>query len=299
LAVADIKELIEAGVHFGHRVSRWHPKMQPYIYGKRNLIHIIDLRETLKGLVRASNFLARLTATGKDVVFVGTKRQAKALIIREAQRCDMHWVSERWLGGTLTNYHTIRERLKRLEELTAMETDGTIETFSKKRLSSLRRERRKITRNLEGLRNMKQLPGCLVVVDIRREYIAVKEARKVGIPVVAVVDTDCDPQSVDIAIPANDDAYRSIQAILRIFTDSIMVGRKRFLDDREAQEKARLAAAPVGGPAPGPREAGLVVREEPAPAPVQEGVAAMPEPPGNGARHERPAEAGQPAVERV
>lgn len=247
MAIVDIRELIEAGVHFGHRVSRWHPKMQPYIYGKRNLIHIVDLRETLKGLIRAANFLTRLTATGKDVVFVGTKRQAKALIVREAQRCGMHWVSERWLGGTLTNYHTIRERLKRLEELDAMETDGTIESLSKKRLSSLRRERRKITRNLEGIRNMKQLPGCLVVLDIRREYIAVKEARKVGIPVVAVVDTDCDPEAVDIPIPGNDDAYRSIQIVLRLITDAIMEGRRTYLDDKEAQEKARLAEpAPVG-----------------------------------------------------
>jgi small subunit ribosomal protein S2 len=242
LAIVDLKELIESGVHFGHRVSRWHPKMKPYIYGKRNLIHIVDLRETLKGLVRAANFLTKLTSTGKDVVFVGTKRQAKALIIREARRCDMHWVSERWLGGTLTNYHTIRDRLKRLEELNSMETDGTVETLSKKRLSSLRREKRKIMRNLEGIRNMKQLPGCLLVVDIRREYIAVKEARKVGIPVVAIVDTDCDPEQVDIPIPGNDDAYRSVQVILRILTDAIALGRRRYQDDREAQEKARLEA---------------------------------------------------------
>jgi small subunit ribosomal protein S2 len=243
LAIIDVKELIEAGVHFGHRVSRWHPKMKPYIFGKRNLIHIIDLRETLKGLVRAANFLTRLTATGKDAVFVGTKRQAKALIIREAQRCDMHWVSERWLGGTLTNYHTIRERLKRLEELDSMETDGTVDSFSKKRLSSLRRERRKISRNLEGIRNMKQLPSCLVVVDIRREHISVKEARKMGIPVVAVVDSDCDPGTVDIPIPGNDDAYRSIQTILKILADSIIVGRRQYLDLRAANEKAQLEAA--------------------------------------------------------
>jgi len=262
LAIIDVKELIDAGVHFGHRASRWHPKMKPFIFGKRNLIHIIDLRETLKGLVRASNFLVRLAATGKDVVFIGTKRQAKALVIREAQRCDMHYVSERWLGGTLTNYHTIRDRLKRLEELDAMETDGTLETLSKKRLSALRRERRKISRNLEGIRNMKQLPGCLMVVDIKREYIAVKEARKMGIPVVALVDTDCDPSDVDIPIPGNDDAYRSIQAILKIVSDSVILGRRRFLDAREATEKAQMeseaakaaekAAAAKAVPAPAP-----------------------------------------------
>ncbi len=245
LAIGDVKELIEAGVHFGHRASRWHPKMKPYIFGKRNLIHIIDLRETLKGLIRATNFLARLSGTGKDVVFVGTKRQAKALIQREAERCGMHYVNERWLGGTLTNYYTIRERLKRLEQLDAMETDGRIDRHSMKRISSLRRERRKIKRNLEGIRNMKQLPGCLLVVDIRREYISVKEARKVGIPVVAIVDTDCDPGGVDIPIPGNDDAYRSVQVILRLLTDSIVLGRKRWLDDQEAMEKARLETETV------------------------------------------------------
>jgi small subunit ribosomal protein S2 len=245
LANFDVKDLIESGVHFGHRVSRWHPKMKPFIFGKRNLIHIIDLRETLKGLVRASNFLTRLATTGKDVVFIGTKRQAKALIIREAQRADMHWVSERWLGGTLTNYHTIRARLKRLEELNAMETDGSIDNYSKKHVSALRRERRKIARNLEGIRNMKDLPGCLVIVDIRREYIAVKEAKKMGIPVVAVVDTDCDPGQVDIPIPGNDDAYRSIQVILRVLADAIIMGRRLYLDAREAAEKIRLEAEAV------------------------------------------------------
>ena len=245
MAIIDVKELIEAGVHFGHRVSRWHPKMKPFIFGKRNLIHIIDLRETLKGLVRASNFLTRLTATGKDVVFVGTKRQSKALIIREAQRCDMHWVSERWLGGTLTNYHTIRERLKRLEELDAMETDGTVDSFSKKRLSSLRRERRKISRNLEGIRNMKQLPSCLVVVDIRREHIAVKEARKMGIPVVAVVDTDCDPGAVDIPIPGNDDAIRAIAMYCDLISGAVLDG---------LQQEAIATGADIGESAELPAE---------------------------------------------
>jgi small subunit ribosomal protein S2 len=238
--MVQVQSLIEAGVHFGHRVSRWHPRMRPFIFGKRNLIHIIDIRETIKGLVRASNFLSQMAAAGKDVVFIGTKRQAKSLIQREAQRCGMHYVSERWLGGTLTNYHTIRSRLKRLEDLEDLEKTGAIEQYSKKRISSLRRERRKITRNLEGIRNMKQLPGCLVIVDIRREYIAVKEARKIGIPVVGLVDTDCDPNEVDIVIPGNDDAYRAIQQILRVLTDAVIQGRDKYVTTQAEAEKARL-----------------------------------------------------------
>jgi small subunit ribosomal protein S2 len=221
--------------------------MKRYIFGKRNLIHIVDVRETVKGLVRASNFLRQIAALGKDAVYVGTKRQAKSLIMREAQRAGMHWVSERWLGGTLTNFHTIRSRLKRLEELEALEQDGTIEQYSKKRISALRRERRKILRNLEGLRKMKELPGCLVVVDVRTENIAVREARKVGIPVVALVDTDCDPRDVDIVIPGNDDAYRSIQVILRVLTDAIIAGRDKYIvtqaELRRSKEQAEAAPA--------------------------------------------------------
>jgi small subunit ribosomal protein S2 len=221
--------------------------MKPFIFGKRNLIHIIDIRETIKGLVRAANFLTQLTSQGKDVVFIGTKRQAKSLIQKEAQRCGMHFVSERWLGGTLTNYHTIRSRLKRLEELEGLEKTGEIESYSKKRISSLRRERRKITRNLDGIRNMKQLPGTLVVVDIRREYISVKEAKKMGIPVIGLVDTDCDPREVDIVIPGNDDAYRAVQQVLRVLTDAVIAGRDKYVQvqaeiDRARQEEATRAA---------------------------------------------------------
>jgi small subunit ribosomal protein S2 len=259
LSFVQVQSLIEAGVHFGHRVSRWHPQMKPFIFGKRNLIHILDIRETIKGLVRACNFLTQMTAMGKDVVLVGTKRQAKSLIQREAERCGMHYVSERWLGGTLTNYHTIRARLKRLEELEGLEKTGAIEDYSKKRISSLRRERRKITRNLEGIRNMKQLPGCLVVVDIRREYIAVREARKMGIPVVGLVDTDCDPREVDIVIPGNDDAYRAIQQILKALADAIIAGRDKHVAvqaemakaklEETARQEAAAKAAPVEGAA--------------------------------------------------
>ncbi|MBN1442239.1 MAG: 30S ribosomal protein S2 [Planctomycetes bacterium] len=290
VSIVDVKEIIEAGVHFGHRASRWHPKMAPYIFGKRNLIHIIDVRQTVKGLVRASNFLIQCVASGQDVVFVGTKRQAKSLIMREAQRCGMHWVSERWLGGTLTNYHTIRLRLKRLEELEALEASGRIEEYSKKRISALRRERRKILRNLEGIRGLKQLPGCLVVVDIRREYIALREARKVGIPVVALVDTDCDPTDVDIVVPGNDDAYRSIQVILKVFADSVLLGRRKHEVYQAEQQRARQVEEPPrreprssagaaeasragGGPAERPAPtppAGAVAPPADAPAPAAE-----------------------------
>ncbi|HZN59968.1 MAG TPA: 30S ribosomal protein S2 [Planctomycetota bacterium] len=240
-AAVQVQSLIEAGVHFGHRASRWHPQMKPFIFGKRNLIHIIDIRETIKGLVRASNFLTQMAASGRDVVFIGTKRQARSLVQREAQRCGMHYVAERWLGGTITNYHTIRARLKRLDELEGLEQTGSIEEYSKKRISSLRRERRKILRNLEGIRNMKQLPGCLVVVDIRKEYIAVREARKSGIPVVGLVDTDCDPREVDIVIPGNDDAYRAIQQVLRVLTDAVISGRDKYVATQAELERARQA----------------------------------------------------------
>ncbi|MCZ6792323.1 MAG: 30S ribosomal protein S2 [Planctomycetota bacterium] len=243
MAIVDVKEIIAAGVHFGHRASRWHPKMKPYIFGKRNLIHIVDVRETIRGLVRASNFLTRLVASGREVVLIGTKRQAKSLIMQEAERAGMHWVSERWLGGTLTNFHTVRSRLKRLEELEGLEADGSIEEYSKKRISAFRRERRKILRNLEGLRHMKQLPGALIVVDIRREYISVREARKTNIPVVALVDTDCNPEDVDIAIPGNDDSYRSIQIVLRTLADAVILGRKNYEATQAELEKERAGEA--------------------------------------------------------
>lgn len=214
--------------------------MAPYIFGKRNLIHIIDVRETLKGLVRASNFLSQVGAQGKEIVFVGTKRQAKSIIQREAQRCGNHWVTERWLGGTLTNINTIRKRLKRLIELEGLEESGGINQYSKKAVSRLRRERRKICTNLDGLRKMEKLPACVILVDIRREHIAVREARKCGIPVIALVDTDCDPDLVDIVIPANDDAFRSIEIVLTTLADSFLIGKEKYAALQAEEEKKRL-----------------------------------------------------------
>lgn len=234
-----VKELLEAGVHFGTRASRWNPKMHPYIFGKRNLIHIIDLRQTLRGLLRATAFLQRLVAEGNQVLFVGTKRQAQPVIVEAAREVGMPFVAERWLGGTLTNFQTIRSRLQRLDELEGMDRDGSISEFSKKHISSLNRERRKIFRNLDGLRIMDKLPGALIVVDPKKEHNAVREANKLGIPVIAVLDTDCDPEPVDIAIPGNDDSMRSIQVLTRKLTEAIAAGNTAFAQWLKEEEKRR------------------------------------------------------------
>ncbi len=229
MAIVSIRELIEAGVHFGHRISRWNPKMKPYIFGKRNLIHIIDLTETVKGLIRGTYFLRKVAARGEEIILVGTKRQARSTIEAEAKRCEMHYVTERWLGGTLTNFRTILARVKRLEELEKMEEDGSLHSYSKKMISSLLREKRKIKRNLEGIRRMRKLPGALFVVDPRRERNAVAEAAKLGIPVVALLDTDSDPESCDIAIPGNDDAMRSVQLVVARIADAVLAGKKSHI----------------------------------------------------------------------
>jgi small subunit ribosomal protein S2 len=220
-----IDDLVEAGVHFGHRVSRWNPKMKPYIYGKRNYIHIIDLVATVRGLARAQRFLRNLVAAGHKVVMVGTKRQVKNVIQTEATRCGMPYVNERWLGGTLTNYTTVRNRLNHLEELEQLETSGRLARMAKKQQSFITRELNRIRRNLEGIRKLDRLPGALIVVDIRKEYIAVKEANRLGIPIVGILDTDCDPTQVDFAVPGNDDAMRSVQILLQRLGDSIVEGR--------------------------------------------------------------------------
>ncbi|MFN0057416.1 MAG: 30S ribosomal protein S2 [Planctomycetota bacterium] len=240
LTTVTVKELIEAGVHFGHRASRWHPKMQPYIFGKHNQIHIVDLRETMRGMIKGGHFLAKLTEAGHEVIFVGTKPQARDVVRETAVRCGMHFVVNRWLGGTLTNFNTIRSRLRRLEELEALETTGGMSLRRKKEVSRLRREHRKIFRNLEGVRKLGKQPGAIVVVDVRRDHIAVAEARMLNIPVVAICDTDVDPSEVDIPIPGNDDAYRSIEVILRCLGDSVTSGRDKLMQRQAAEEKKRL-----------------------------------------------------------
>lgn len=237
-----VKDLIDAGVHFGHRASRWNPKMRPYIYGRQNLIHIIDVRETLRGLLRARKYLRQVAAEGALVLFVGTKRQAAETIEREAQRCGMPYVSDRWLGGTLTNFRTILSRLGRLEELEALRASDEISAYSKKMQSALNREYRKMYRNLNGIRHMDRLPKALIVVDPRKERNAVREARKMGITTVALIDTDCDPDEVDLPIPGNDDSIRSIDLIVRLLADAIVEGKTQAGLMEKNQEPAEVPA---------------------------------------------------------
>ncbi len=244
MAIISVKTLLEAGVHFGHRVSRWNPKMAPFIFGRRNLIHIINLSETVKGLIRAYYFLKKLTAEGQSVLFVGTKRQAKLVIRREAERCKMSYVAERWLGGTLTNFTTIHTRLARLEELENMEKDGSIDSMGKKMASTLRREKRKIARNLEGIRQMDKLPGAIIIVDPQKEHLAVHEAAKLNIPTIALMDTDSDPDLIDIPIPGNDDAMRSIEIIFGKLTDAIVAGQAEWEDKQKLDAKRKQEFSP-------------------------------------------------------
>jgi len=220
-----VKDLIDAGVHFGHRASRWNPKMKPYIYGKRNLIHIIDLKETVRGLLRASKYFNRVASQNGLILFVGTKRQAAETIVEECTRAGMPYVTERWLGGTLTNFRTIRSRLERLEELETILDGEQALSYGKKMISTLTRERKKIDRNLSGIRHMTRLPEALLVVDPHREHIAVQEAKKLGIKVVALLDTDCDPDEIDLPIPGNDDSMRSIELVVKRLVDSIIEGK--------------------------------------------------------------------------
>lgn len=282
-----VKALVEAGIHFGHRVSSWNPKMEPYIHGKRNMIHIIDVRETIKGLLRAKKLITQTVAAGKDVLFVGTKRQARQCIEEEAKRCGMHYVSERWLGGTLTNFRTIRARLNRLEELEKLWETGQIETYSKKMKATLARERDKIRANLEGIRRMDRLPGILFVVDTRREHIAVKEARKLGVTSIALIDTDSDPDLIDLPIPGNDDAMRAIEIIVHELADAVIEGKagrvEKGAEDaahqprrRSSRSQFRADESSPTAPTPAPAEQ---PHAEPAPAepvPPAETVAAQP-----------------------
>jgi small subunit ribosomal protein S2 len=221
------EELLKSGVHFGHKVSRWNPKMRPYIYGKRNLIHIIDVRSTIKGLVKAFHFVEKLASKNEIILFVGTKRQAGPVIKEAAQRCGMPYVSERWIGGTLTNYATVRERLKRLEEIETWEKDGTINRYGKKEQSSIQREKRKLVRNLDGLRLLKRLPAALVVIDAAHEKIAVQEADKINphAATIALIDTDGDPDVIDIPIPGNDDSMKVVQIVVNKLADAVVEGK--------------------------------------------------------------------------
>ena len=246
MANITMKELLEAGVHFGHQTKRWNPKMKEYIFGERNGIYIIDLQKTLKMFKEASRFVTELTSSGKLVLFVGTKRQAQDAIAEEATRCGMFYVNSRWLGGLLTNWVTVQKSVKRLKELDEMATDGRYELLPKKEVIKLERERKHLQANLAGIKNMNRLPDAIFVIDSNKEQIAVREARKLGIPVVAVVDTNCDPTEVDYVIPGNDDALRAIRLFTSKISDSIAEGAQMMNDKRDAD----LAAAAQAGATP-------------------------------------------------
>lgn len=240
MPLVTAQELIDAGVHYGHQSSRWNPKMKPFIHGKRHKIHVINLEETIRGLYRATHFLRHLAATGAQIMFLGTKKQIRPVVDGEAKKCKMPPVTERWIGGTLTNFATVRERLARLLELEQLETTGGLEKYKKKDQSTMRREMKRIRRNLEGVRDLHGLPGALIVVDPRREDNAMREAKRMNVPVVCVLDTDCDPTLADIVIPANDDAMSSVQLILGKLSEAIMEGRQQCDEGtlRDAQRSA-------------------------------------------------------------
>ena len=251
-----VTDLVEAGVHFGHRASRWNPKMAAYIYARKNLIHIIDIRETVRGLLRAKKYLGDVAAGGSLVLFVGTKRQASGTIEREALRCGMPFVNERWLGGALTNFRTIRNRLARLEELERLRTSDELSTYSKKMQSALNREYRKMYRNLNGLRMMNRMPECLVIIDPKKERNAIREARKLGITTVALIDTDCDPDLVDLPIPGNDDGIRSIELIVKQLADAVVASKTSVaLQKKDAEPEATDVASDVQAEADAKEEA--------------------------------------------
>jgi small subunit ribosomal protein S2 len=249
LATITMKELLEAGVHFGHQTKRWNPRMKEYIFGERNGIYIIDLQKTLKMFKEASKYVTELTGQGKVILFVGTKRQAQDAIAEEANRCGMFYINQRWLGGLLTNWITVQKSVKRLQELDEMATDGRYDLLTKKEVIKLERERKHLQANLAGIKNMRRLPDALFVVDSNNEAIAVKEARKLGIPVVAVVDTNCDPTVVDYVIPGNDDALRAIRLFTSKISDSVVEGVQMAGDKRASEAgvtaDAQLEAAPV------------------------------------------------------
>jgi len=275
LATVSVLEMLDAGMHYGHHASRWNPKMKPYIFGRRNLIHIINLRETLRGLIIAAKFVNFTVTSGKSVVFVGTKRQARRVVQEQAARCGMPFVIERWLGGTLTNFRTIRLRLDRLLELEAIFQSGTMDQYSKKEGSRMKRELAKIQRNLDGIRTMSQLPGAVIIIDPHREKNAVAEAQRLNIPTICLADTDCDPDMADILIPGNDDAMRSIEVIMRSLADAVLAGKEKRRDRVQAEVTQQAApAAPV--PRNGGAKAEPKKEPEPPPAPAAEPAQAAP-----------------------
>ena len=239
MAVISMKQLLEAGVHFGHQTRRWNPKMAPYIFTERNGIYIIDLQKTVRKIDEAYMFVRDLALEGKSLLFVGTKKQAQESIEAEAKRCGMFYVNNRWLGGTLTNFRTMQTRIKRLNDIDAMEKNGQFDVLPKKEVIKLCAEREKLLKNLGGIREMKKLPGALFIVDPRKERIAVAEARTLGIPIVAIVDTNCDPDEIDYVIPGNDDAIRAVKLIAGKLADAVLEGKQ----GEQTEDDAPAAAA--------------------------------------------------------
>ena len=260
MSYVTMKELLEAGCHFGHQTKRWNPKMKPYIFGARNGIYIINLQKSVGMFENAYDFVADVAASGKSVLFVGTKKQAREAIYEEANRAEMYYVQNRWLGGMLTNFQTVKKSIERLTHLKNIENDGTIESYTKKERLKLGKEREKLDATIGGISQMNGLPGCIVIVDPKKESIAVKEAQRLNIPIVALVDTNCDPDPIDYVIPVNDDAIRSIRLISSRLADACIEGRKRFEEKRvaasdkseEAMEAQAAAVAEAAAEAEGP-----------------------------------------------
>ncbi len=240
LTTALIKQLLESGVHFGHQTKRWNPKMASFIFGHRNEIYIIDLEKTADCIQKACSFLTDLASRGENVLFVGTKRQALDIVVSEAKRCEMFYVNQRWLGGTLTNFSTIMKRIKRIKKIRQMQEDGTFKALPKKEVLGLTKELAKLEKNLSGIEDMNKLPAALFVIDPKREDTAVREANKLKIPTIALIDTDCDPEKIDYPIPGNDDAIRSIKLVASIIADSVLEGRKKFTESKKLERLEKL-----------------------------------------------------------
>jgi small subunit ribosomal protein S2 len=262
-----VKDLLEAGVHFGHQTKRWNPKMKPYIFGERNGIYILDLGKTAKMFREAEAYVGQLAAEGRTILFVGTKRQAQDAVAEEAQRCGMYFVNQRWLGGLLTNFATIQRSLGRLRELEAMSVDGRYASLSKKEIARIEKEKRKLQKNLDGIRQMSRLPDALFIVDTRHEQIAVDEARKLKIPVIGVVDTNCDPEQVDYPVPGNDDALRAIRLFASRIADAVLEGRG-LRESAMAEQQAEAAAADQARRAAARPPVAQQRTAEPAPSPA-------------------------------
>ena len=243
MSVISMKQVLEAGVHFGHQTRRWNPKMAPYIFTERNGIYIIDLQKTVKKIDEAYNFMREVAASGKPVLFVGTKKQAQAAIYDEAKRCDMYYVNQRWLGGMLTNYKTISGRIKRLNDIKEMEADGTFEKLSKKEVIKLRLELEKLEKFLGGIKDMKKIPDAIFVVDPKKERICVQEAHTLGIPLIGIIDTNCDPEELDYVIPGNDDAIRAVKLIVSRMADAVIEAKQGEAEAAAAEGEAEATEA--------------------------------------------------------